>query len=43
MTPLYYAAINNSKDIFKILISKGANINVKDLIVINRKVLFKLA
>ena len=30
-TPLHYTAINNSKDIFDILISKGINVNAKDI------------
>ena len=31
-TPLHCAAKNNSKEIGEILISKGANINAKDII-----------
>ena len=31
-TPLYYAAENNSKEIGELLISKGADINAKDII-----------
>ena len=32
LTPLHYAALNNSKQMGEILISKGANINAYDLI-----------
>ena len=32
MTPLHYAVENNSKDIGELLISKGADINAKDII-----------
>ena len=32
ITPLHYAAIKNSKDIGELLLSKGANINAKDII-----------
>ena len=39
-TPLHYSTINNSKEIGEILISKGADINAKDLIYLNIKVLF---
>ena len=31
-TPLHWAAYNNSKEIVELLISKGADINAKDLI-----------
>ena len=31
-TPLHYAAGNNSKEIGELLISKGADINAKDII-----------
>ena len=31
-TPLHYATENNSKEIFEILISKGADINAKTII-----------
>ena len=31
-TPLHYAAYNNSKEIGEVLISKGADINAKDII-----------
>ena len=30
--PLHYAAMNNSKEIGELLISKGADINAKDII-----------
>ena len=30
-TPLHYAASNNSKEIFEILISKGADIYAEDI------------
>ena len=40
MTPLHYAAINNSKKIGEILISKGADINAKDINYQNIKILF---
>ena len=32
MTPLHYAAENNSKEMVEILISKGSDINAKDII-----------
>ena len=32
MTPLHYAAMKNSKEMGKVLISKGADINAKDII-----------
>ena len=32
MTPLHYAVKNNSKEIVEILISKGADINAKNII-----------
>ena len=31
MTPLHYAALHNSKEIGELLISKGADINAKDI------------
>ena len=31
-TPLHFAGINNSKEIGELLISKGANMNTKDII-----------
>ena len=34
-TPLHYAAEKNSKEIGEILISKGADINAKDMIDLN--------
>ena len=34
-TPLHFAAMNNSKEIGEILISKGADINAKDIIYLN--------
>ena len=37
---LHYAVENNRKEIFEILISKGADINVKDIIYLNILVLF---
>ena len=40
MIPLHYAAWQNSKDIGEILISKGADINVKDIIYQNIIMLF---
>ena len=39
MTPLQIAAINNSKEIGEVLISKGADINAKDIIFLNLKIL----
>ena len=39
MTPLHYAANNNSKEIGEILISKGADINAKDINYQNMKIL----
>ena len=39
-TMLHYAAIFNSKEIGEILISKGADINAKDIIYLNIKILF---
>ena len=33
--PLHYAVQNDSKDIMEILLSKGADINAKDIIYIN--------
>ena len=37
---LHYAAKKNSKEIGEILISKGADINAKDNIYLNMKILF---
>ena len=37
---LHYVAINNSKDIGEVLISKGANINAKNIIYLNLIILF---
>ena len=37
--PLHYAAEKNSKDIGELLISKGADINAKDIIYLNMKLL----
>ena len=34
-TPLHIAAENNSKEMLEILISKGADINAKDIIYLN--------
>ena len=39
-TPLHYAAEKNSKEIGEILISKGADINAKDIIYQNIIILF---
>ena len=39
-TPLHWAAKNNSKEIGELLISKGADINAKDIISLNIKILF---
>ena len=39
-TPLHYAALNNSKEIGEVLISKGADINAKDSIYLNKTLLF---
>ena len=39
-TPLYYTAEDNSKEIGKILISKGADINAKDIIYLKIIILF---
>ena len=39
-TPLHYAALKNSKEMLEILISKGADINVIDIIYLNIKRLF---
>ena len=39
-TPLHSAAKNNSKEMFEILISKGADINAKDIIYLNVIILF---
>ena len=41
-TPLHYAAENNSKEIGEILISKGTDINAKDIIYLNILILFLL-
>ena len=38
--PLHIAAAKNSKKMFEILISKGADINAKDIIYLNIKILF---
>ena len=38
--PLHYAAANNSKEIGELLISKGADINAKDIIYLNILILF---
>ena len=34
-TPLHYAAKSNSKEVGELLISKGADINTKDIIYLN--------
>ena len=39
-TPLHYAMDENSKEIIEILISKGADINAKDIIYLNIGMLF---
>ena len=39
-TPLHWAAIYNSKEIGEILISKGADINAKDINYQNIRILF---
>ena len=39
-TPLHYAAQNNSKEIGELLISKGADINAKDINYQNIRILF---
>ena len=40
MTPLHYAVKNNSKEVGELLILKGADINVKDIIDLNKFQLF---
>ena len=40
MTSLHIAIEKNSKEIFEILISKGADINAKDIIYLNMILLF---
>ena len=37
MAPIHYAAETNSKEMLELLISKGANINIKDLNFLNRQ------
>ena len=39
-TPLHYAAMNNSKEIGELLISKGANVNPIDIFYLNIKMIF---
>ena len=39
-TPLHFAAWLNSKEIGELLISKGADINAKDIIYLNIIILF---
>ena len=39
-SPLYIALVNNFKEIGEILILKGADINAKDIIYLNIKILF---
>ena len=39
-TPLHYALEKNSKEIGEVLISKGADINAKDIIYLNMIILF---
>ena len=39
-TPLHFAALNNSKEMIELLILKGADINAKDIIYLNIKILF---
>ena len=41
-TPLHYAAENNSKEIGEVLISKGADINAKDINYQNIIILFSI-
>jgi len=41
-TPLHYAAQSNSKDIGELLISKGADINIKDIIEYIIELLFQI-
>ena len=40
LTPLHYSAKYNSKEIGELLISKGADINAKDIIYLNLILLF---
>ena len=40
LTPLHYAAYNNSKEVLELLIIKGADINAKDIIYLNIIILF---
>ena len=40
MAPLHIAALHNSKEVGELLISKGADINAKDIIYLNIKVIF---
>ena len=39
-TPLHIAGKKNSKEMLEILISKGAEINAKDIIYLNIRILF---
>ena len=39
-TPLHIAAMRNSKEMIKLLISKGANINATDIIYLKIKITF---
>ena len=39
-TMLHFAAVNNSKEMLEILISKGADINAIDIIYLNMIILF---
>ena len=39
MTPLHWAGFTNSKEIGKLLISKGADINVFDIIYLKIKII----
>ena len=38
--PLHLAVENNSKEMLELLISKGADINAKDIIYLNMEILF---
>ena len=39
-TPLHIALEKNSKEMFELLITKGVDINAKDIIYLNRRILF---
>ena len=40
ITPLHYAIEKNSKEMIELLVSKGADINAKDIIFLNSVILF---